>query len=228
MKQITHVYKSFVGILCVLLGITACDDTSQRGIDSQEVKQEIRNREIKYITQPQVIDAAFKRGGQIADTLQKALIQHMQKAVAAKSLTEAAAYCKLEQLEAYKQMLEKHSASIKRVRLKVPKHDLQLNEMEKQLLDAYQYNQENKLPLENNVQKSGTEEMLFTAPILVNNTVCLKCHGKVGEQITEQDFQQLQSNYVMEGLVNYEINQPIAIWSILFQRKELIKSIQAE
>jgi hypothetical protein len=112
--------------------------------------------------------------------------------------------------------------------LKGQKDGLQLNAMEKQLLDAYQYNQENKLPLENNVQKSGTEQMLFTSPILLNNTVCLKCHGKVGSDLTEQDYQNLQATYNMDGLVNYSLNQPMAIWSILFQRKALVKSIQAE
>ncbi|MDO1445746.1 DUF3365 domain-containing protein [Rhodocytophaga aerolata] len=223
-----HVNKYIVFIVTSIWYIAACDDTSQRGIDSQEVKQEIRNREIKYVTQPQIIDAAFKRGSQITDTLQQALTRQMQKAVAEKSLTEAAAYCKLEQLEAYKQLQEKHTASIKRVRLKAPKADLLLNEMEKQLLDAYQYNQENKLPLENNVQKSGAEEMLFTAPILVSNTVCLKCHGKVGTDLSGEEYQTLQATYRMDSLVNYSLNQPIAIWSILFPRKGLIKSIQAE
>jgi hypothetical protein len=220
----------FITVLCIsiLLGTAACDDTGQRGIDSQEVKQEIRNREIKYVTQPQIIDATFKRGQQISDTLQQALIRQMQQAVAGNSLTEVARYCNLQQLQAYEQLRKKHTASIKRVRLQGQKADLQLNEMEKQLLDAYQYNQENKLPLENNVQKSGTEEMLFTAPILLNNAVCLQCHGKIGTDLTQQAYQSLQTTYNMEGLVNHSLNQPIAVWSILFQRKELIKSLQAE
>lgn len=224
----TYIYKSFVFATIILLIISACGDTGERGIDSQEVKQEIQNREIKYITQPQIIDAASKRGQLIADTLQQALIRQMQKAVAENSLLEAAKYCNLQQLAAYNQLQEKHTAIIKRVRLKGQKEGIQLNEMEKQLLDAYQYNQENKLPLENNVQKSGTEQVLFTSPILLNNAVCLKCHGKVGTELSEKDYQTLQATYNMDSLINYPLNQPIAIWSILFQRKALIKRIQAE
>jgi hypothetical protein len=152
----------------------------------------------------------------------------MQKAVAENTLVEAAKDCNIQALPPYSRLQEKHTATIKRIRLKGQTEGLSLNEMEKQLLDAYQYNQENKLPLENNVQKSGTEQMLFTSPILVNNTVCLKCHGKVGEQLTTQDYQSLQATYKMEGLVDYSLNQPIAIWSMLFQKKALIKSLQSE
>jgi hypothetical protein len=224
----SRLYKSIILVIVALLGVSACDDTGTRGIDSKEVKEEIRNRTIKYITQPQIIDATFKKGQLIADTLQQALIRQMQKAVAENKLLEAAKYCNLQALPAYTQLQEKHTAIVKRVRLKGQTEGLSLNEMEKQLLDAYQYNQENKLPLENNVQKSGTEQMLFTSPILVNNTVCLKCHGKVGEQLTTQDYQSLQATYKMEGLVDYSLSEPIAIWSMLFEKKALIKSLQAE
>jgi hypothetical protein len=227
-KIMSRLYKSIILVIVAFLGVSACDDTGTRGIDSKEVKEEIRNRTIKYITQPQIIDATFKRGQLIADTLQQALIRQMQKAVAENTLVEAAKYCNLQALPPYARLQEEHTATIKRIRLKGQIEGLSLNEMEKQLLDAYQYNQENKLPLENNVQKSGTEQMLFTSPILVNNTVCLKCHGKVEEQLTTQDYQSLQATYKMEGLVDYSVNQPIAIWSILFEKKALIKSLQAE
>jgi hypothetical protein len=221
-------YKRGIFVFVALLFLSACDDTGNRGIDSKEVKEELRNREIKYITQPQIIDASFTRGKQITDTLQQALIRQMQQALAQNTLVEAAKFCNLPALAPYKELEQTHTAAIQRLRLQGKREGLQLNDMEKQLLEAYQYNQENKLPLENNVQKSGTEQMLFTAPILLNNTVCLQCHGKVGEQLSEQDYQALQSAYPMNGLVNGSLNEPIAIWSVLFQKKALVKSLQAE
>jgi hypothetical protein len=224
----SRLYKTTIALFVTILYMSACDDTGNRGIDSQEVKQEIRNREIKYITQPQIIDATSKRGPLIADTLQQALIRQMQQAIAGNTLVEAAKYCNLQQLAPYDKLQKVYTVTIKRVRLRGQPLGQPLNEMEKQVLEAYQYNQENKLPLENNVQKSGAEQLLFTSPILVNNTVCLKCHGKVGNDLTEQDYQSLQAAYKMDGLTNYSLNEPMAIWSILFQRKALIKSIQAE
>ena len=93
------IYQNYWFACIALLCLSACDDTGQRGIDSQEVKEEIRNREIKYVTQPQIIEAAFKRGELIVDTLQQVLTTQMQKAVAENSLVEAAKYCQLQQLE---------------------------------------------------------------------------------------------------------------------------------
>jgi hypothetical protein len=103
-----------------------------------------------------------------------------------------------------------------------------LDEVESQLLSAYRYNAENKLPLKKNVQKSGSQYLLFTAPINISNQVCLKCHGIVGKDVAEKDFQALRTTYPMDSLVNYTPQQSMAIYSILFQRKGIIANINAD
>ncbi|QHT69460.1 DUF3365 domain-containing protein [Rhodocytophaga rosea] len=211
---------------CFLFMLGSCsENNSSRGIDSKEVAQEIKNREVRHIPQAQIVETATQKGQLISDTIQATLTHTLTRVLQEKGIEEAAKYCNLEKLESVKGLEKQYLATIKRARLKGKKSGQKLNEMEAQLLDAYRYNAENNLPLENNVQKSGPEYLLFTAPITLNNSVCLKCHGKVGQDISENDWLILQKAYKLDSLVNYQQNQPIAIYSILFQRKGIIADL---
>ena len=211
---------------CCLLGLLSCsENNSSRGIDSKEVAQEIKNREVRHIPQAQIVEVATRKGQLIADSVQESLSRTLTKMLQEKGIEEAAKYCNLQMLESVKGLEHQYLATVKRVRLKGNKPGQMLNEMETQLLDAYRYNAENNLSLDNNVQKSGPEYLLFTAPITLNKSICLKCHGKVGQDISENDTANLQKTFPMDSLVNYQQNQPIGIYSILFQRKGIISNL---
>ena len=181
--------------------------------------------EVRHIPQAQIVETATRKGQLIADTIQTSLNTILTKVLQEKGIEEAAKYCNLQMLASVKELEQQYLATIKRIRLKGSKPGRTLNEMEAQLLDAYRYNAENNLPLESNVQKSGPEYLLFTAPITLNKSICPKCHGKVGQDISENDKAILQKTYQMDSLVNYQQNQPIGIYSILFQRKGIIANL---
>jgi hypothetical protein len=216
------------GLVC-LCCFSACNESNNsRGIDSKEVAKEIRSREIRHITQAQVLDATFKQGQLVADSVQTALTQKLILAVSEKGIPEAAKFCNLKTLDPVARLEDEYQATIKRMSLKDTGKKQALDEVESQLLSAYRYNAENKLPLKKNVQKSGSQYLLFTAPINISNQVCLKCHGIVGKDVAEKDFQALRTIYPMDSLVNYTLQQSMAIYSILFQRKGIIANINAD
>jgi hypothetical protein len=216
---------AFFYSLCLLVLVSCGENNSNRGIDSKEVAQEIKNREVRHIPQAQIVETATRKGQLIADTIQESLNIILTQVLQEKGIEEAAKYCDLQRLGFVKGMEQQYLATVKRVRLKGSKPGQTLNEMEAQLLDAYRYNTENNLPLESNVQKSGPEYLLFTAPITLDKSICLKCHGKVGQDVAENDKAILQKTYQMDSLVNYKQNQPIGIYSILFQRKGIIANL---
>src|SRR4028119_1596895 len=161
------------GLVC-LCCFNACNESgTSRGIDSKEVAREIRNREIRHVTQAQILDATFKQGQLVGDSVQKALTQKLTLAISEKGIVEAAKFCNLQTLEPVAALESSYKVTIKRIPLKVTGKKQRLEALESQLLSAYQYNAENKLPLEKNVQKSGEQYLLFTAPVTLNNQVCL-------------------------------------------------------
>lgn len=221
-----HMIRHVLLYSCYILILGSCsENNSSRGIDSKEVAQEIKSREIRHIPQARIIEVASQRGQSMADTVQVVLTRTLTRMLQEKGIEEAATYCNLQKLPQVSQLEKEYQANIKRIRLKGGTSGRKLNDLETQLLDAYQYNAEKNLPLENNIQKSGPEYLLFTAPITLNKEICLKCHGKVGQDISSADVANLQKTYRMDSLINYSPNQPIAIYSILFQRKGIVTNL---
>lgn len=218
--------KVTVLVMAILVGNFGCDTIENRGINTKAVADEIRNREVKHITQAQIMATAYQWGGLLSDTLSKALVAQM-RAVEKYPVLEAAQYCNLQRLKPTPGLAKKYQADFRRIRLKGTSNGTALDPLETQLLDAYRYNTEQKLPLSNNVQRANTR-LLFTDPILVTDQVCLRCHGKVGETLNADDYGQLKKMHVMDGLVGYSMGQPLAILRVRFDQKELIKNIEAD
>jgi hypothetical protein len=93
-----------------------------------------------------------------------------------------------------------------------------------QVLDAYRYSAEQNQSLDPGVQGDGPS-LLYSAPVLLNNAVCLECHGQVGTDVSEADYRALSARYRLDSLVNYRTGQPVAVWLLRFPRKEVVKSI---
>ncbi len=93
------------------------------------------------------------------------------------------------------------------------------------MLDAYRYSAGRNLPLDPNVQ-GDKDILLYNAPVTVSDQVCLKCHGKIGQDLSEKDYLALSSRYRLDSLVNLENGQALAIWLLRFNRREIIKTIR--
>lgn len=219
--------RFFLYSVCVCCLWSCSENNTTRGIDSKEVVKEIKSREIRHITQAQIIEEALKQGQFVSDSVQSMLVQKLTSVITEKGIIEAASYCNLQKLESVSRLEKDYQVTVKRLRLKGNKSGQVLNEIETQLLDAYRYNAENKLSLEQNVQNSGTDYIIFTSPITISSQVCLKCHGMVGKEMLQNDYQILRSGYQMDSLVNYSMNQPLAIYRILLQKKAIIANINA-
>lgn len=218
--------KSIGWITLSLLSFYSCGDVENRGIDSRAVKEEIRSREIKHITPSQIVSAAHRAGQVITDTLQEELTKKLVQAIEREGVVEAAQYCDISKLPATAAYTKAYGAEIKRVRLKNEPREDDLSAIEKQLLEAYQYNLNHKLPIQDNIQQVGNKHWLYTAPITLNHQVCLNCHGTVGQELKPEVYQKLKSSYAIDSLINFSANQPIAIWDVLLLQKEIILKME--
>ncbi len=151
----------------------------------------------------------------------------MSAAIDQEGLVNAARFCQLNQLSATDSLEKEYAVEIKRIRFIGQPVSVKLNNKEKELLDAYQYSVQNNQPVDPNVQQNDTY-MLYTAPISLSNQMCLKCHGSVGKELSQKDWEALSAKYSLDSLVNLKPNQTIAIWSLLFDKKELVKRIGEE
>jgi hypothetical protein len=120
---------------------------------------------------------------------------------------------------------KKYGAVIKRVSFKVRNPKDVPTELEREILEAYEYQMENSAEMKSNVQAVEDDQYLFTKPILVENALCLTCHGTFENGLTQETDAFIKSKYPEDKATGYEIGELRGMWSITFPKKEIIQSM---
>jgi membrane-associated HD superfamily phosphohydrolase len=95
-----------------------------------------------------------------------------------------------------------------------------LDATQRQILEAYQYNAQNNIPQTDNVQKlNGGEQMLFTSPVIWNEQLA---------KLSPSQKTDLAKRYALDSLSYRKVGDWIGIWSIVFDKKELIRRTDAK
>lgn len=203
--------------------IMSCNESNQR-VPTGELAEEVRNREIRHISPGQITQAAMKMGETVSKGVQGALTRKLTAAIPAEGLVEAGRYCQAANLPGADSLAKRYKADIRRYRMKGELDKKELSDKVFQLLDAYRYSAEQNQSIDPNVQGEG-QFLLYSAPVTLDNAVCLKCHGQVGSDVSQTDYRALAGRYRLDSLVNYRAGQTVAVWLLRFGRKEVIKGI---
>ena len=213
-----------VWVCFLLLAFPSCDMKDRKG-SSEALKEEIKERELKRVTEVEIFEAATKVGEQIAMASQKTLATNLKTAISQQGVEYAIEFCKLQAMPLTDSLSKKFAAQIRRTSIKIRNPANRPNDLESQILDAYQYNVENGLDLAANLQRIDQDYLLYTHPIVLNNPLCLNCHGKPGDQITDEHAQLLTSLYPDDEAVGYQLGELRGMWSIVLSQKQLVLSL---
>ena len=210
----------------LLIMASACGDLSQQEANRQKVKEGLEANQVKRILPAQIMEGAYQLGDEIATATQQSLTVHLQQSLADGDLAAAISYCNLNALPITDSLAEQYQATIRRVSLQTRNPKNQPNELEGSLLDAYAYNQEQGLPLKDNVQELEDGNFLYNKPIVIQNALCLSCHGRKGEELKEETLLQLEKLYPQDQATDYQINDLRGMWSIELKRAEIIRGLE--
>jgi hypothetical protein len=209
-----------IRIWCLCFFLTACGN-AERVENTTEVKEQIEAHKLKRVIPAQIVETAYRWGKSSAGVLDKNLAEMLGEKIKTLPLTEAAAFCRTEKIPGLDSLRQFSQATFHRLPLR-GKINTTLLPKEAEMLDAYRYNAEKHLKLEENVQKSGDTLLIYTFGIELKQT-CLPCHGKPGTDINEKDLASLRKKFpAIDSLSGYAINQPVGIWSFLFPKKRII------
>jgi hypothetical protein len=207
-----------------LLGIamlSSCGNGEQSQ-NRQKVNKELKSREIKKVSNSDVTEKAYQMGNLIAASAQQALFFELSNAIQQKGIDHALTYCSQKAIPLTDSLSKVHNVSISRTSLKLRNPKNQPNDFEKEILEAYQYNQEHDLELKDHVQEIDNQQLLFTRPIIINNPTCLSCHGQSNVDFDEKHYQNIQSLYPKDQATGYLLGDFRGIWSIRFNKSDII------
>jgi len=218
--------KKFIGIafsFFFLFSVFYC--SSDKKVDTESVKKEINSREIKKVTQAEIINKVQELGNSVALSTKQTLGKNLQSALQSGGVENAISFCNLNAMPLVDSLSKKYGAVIKRVSLKVRNPKDVPTELEREILEAYEYQMKNSAEMKSNVQAMGEDQYLFTKPILVENALCLTCHGTFENGLTQETDDFIKSKYPEDKATGYEIGDLRGMWSITFPEKEIIQSL---
>lgn len=159
------------------------------------LKQEMADKKIKRITIPQLNDAVDEWGAQITRVAQNELTARL------KAGGDAGALCRLEGLPKTQALSRKYAIDIQLLEASDVKNP-KLSQKEREVLDAYLYNAENKLDQISNIQRIADTLYVYNSPVPTASPICKTCFG--------------------------DQPQPLAVWRLAFHKREVIRRISVK
>lgn len=216
--------KHFLLFASLFILISSC--STKKKVDTEQVRREIKEREPKKISESEIIDKALTLGAEIALKSQIALSSSLKKAMQEGGVQYAIEFCNLNAYPLIDSLQGAHGAEIRRVTFKTRNEKDAPNALESKILEAYEEAHKNGIELKDHAQILEEKKyVLYTKPIMINNALCLSCHGESGAGLTQEAIAIIREHYPNDKAVGYKMNDFRAMWSIKFLKEGIIKTL---
>jgi hypothetical protein len=212
-------------ILCVLILVaTACGPQERV---SKEVFDAVNEKmEVKKLSDFEIIEEAMVWGDSISKEAQNQLISNLQKAVAEKGVDGAVEYCNVNATTILDEVADKYGISIRRVSNRFRNPTDKPNKDEVPLLEAYEYNAENGISSEPNLQKiDNGNAYLYTKAIVIPNGFCLSCHGDPASDLDKKTLEKINSLYPNDLARGHKVGDLRGMWALRIPKKAVVNRL---
>ena len=211
-----------IWVLSIFIFFSQC--TTDKPLNNEAVRKEISSREIKRITEAEIVGKVHEIGSTIALATKKTLGKNLQNAMMNGGVENAISYCNLNAMPLVDSLSRTFEAKIRRVSMKPRNSDDYPDDLENSILEAYDYQWKDSIELKTNVQSIDGGSYLFTKPIFIDNGLCLNCHGSKSNGLSQQTHDFIKSKYPLDKAIGYSIGDLRGMWSITIPKKRVIQS----
>ena len=216
--------KNYILILVIFSAFWSCGPQERV---SKEVFEAVNEKmEVKKLSDFQIIEEAMVWGDSISKEAQNQLMTKLQNAIAEKGVAAAVDYCSVNANPILTEVAEKYGIVIRRVSNRYRNLADKPNEEEGPLLDAYEYNVENGIESEPNLQKieNGTA-FLYTKAIVIPNGFCLSCHGSPDTDLDEKTLENIDLIYPNDLAKGHKVGDLRGMWSLRIPKKAVVNRL---
>ncbi|MFD2719024.1 DUF3365 domain-containing protein [Hymenobacter monticola] len=198
-----------IALSALVFGFAACrPDQVEHLKDSKRIGQETANWEVKRIMPNDLLRATRWAGDSLTATADTLLRRTLARELAAGGVARAAAFCRPETYGAVDSLARVLKATARRVSAR-PR-----NPANKGTLAAAEVASDT-LRI---VKRESQEVFFYQRPIVLNNSLCLRCHGEVGKDIAPADYALLQKQFPQGQATGFRLGQPMAAWQLSLRR----------
>ncbi len=182
-----------------------------------------KKMEVKKLSEAEILQEAMIWGDSISEQAQSQLISNLQNAIAEQGVAEAVEYCKINATSILDSVALDDGIIIRRVSNRFRNPDDQPNEEEEQLLEAYEYNSEQGIESDPNIQKFENGEVyLYTKAIVISKGLCLSCHGNQNTEIEGETLEKINALYPDDKATGHQMGDLRGMWSIRIPKKAVV------
>lgn len=213
--------KNWIYGFLILIALQSCGP--QERVSKEVFDAVNKNMEVKKLSESEIIQEGMLWGDSISTEAQKQLIASLQKAIEEKGVAGAIGFCNVEALPILKSVSEKHGVTIRRASNRYRNPADQPDADEAKILDAYEYNAENGIKNDPNIQKiEGGDIYLYTKAIVIPGALCLSCHGDPDKEIDAKTLAEINALYPSDKATGHKVGDLRGMWSIKISKKEVV------
>jgi cytochrome c len=177
-------------------------------------------------TEAEILELAKSQGEEIATKAQKALGGQLKKVMLSDGPVEAVKFCNLAASPILDSLQVDMPAQIGRVSSRTRNPNNTPNDIETKILRSFELSIQKMEKPGAVVQILSDDQVLFAKPILLNNPLCLNCHGEAGTQIAEETITTLKELYPTDKATGHQMGDLRGMWTIEFEKKNLIRFLE--
>ena len=195
--------------LPVLLVVAACSpDQVEHLKDSKRIGIEAENWEVKRIMPKDLLRATRWAGDSLTATADSLLRRTLARELATGGVARALSFCRPETYHPVDSLAGVLQATAHRVsahprnpaaRAALPAADMQPDTLR-------------------TIRRPSQEVFFYQRPIVLNNQICLRCHGEVGKDIAKADYALIKAQFPQDQATGYRLGQPMGAWQVSMQR----------
>ena len=161
---------------------------------------------------PSIDTAAWMaRGLEVTNAAQQALGGELKAALERGGIDEAVPYCQVHALPITDSVAAVYDAAVSRTALRVRNPANEPTPGERTVLEAWRAQED--VPVPTIRLEDGT--VLYHRPILMM-PLCLQCHGTVGEDLTEADYDLITERYPDDQATGFSAGELRGMWTVAF------------
>lgn len=194
---------------------------------SKEVFDKVNNSmEAKKLSEAQITQEAMIWGDSISTAAQQQFMSSLHKAVEENGFAGAIGFCNVKAAPIASELSEKYDVEIRRTSFRARNPANLPTADESPILDAYQYNVENSIENEPNIQKiEGGDILLYTKAIVISSEFCLACHGDVKNDIKAELLNKIDSLYPNDLARDFRVGNLRGMWSLKIPKKAVVNRL---
>jgi hypothetical protein len=187
-----------------------------------------KNKEQVTIDIEMINDWVLSKGDSISLMAQKALSSHLKKSLGEGGVSNAIKFCNVAAYPILDTLTTGYDVTIRRTTLKLRNPENAAVPLERTILEEFKRLMQNGSELQPVVREIDEHSILFAKPILLNNPLCLNCHGSVGAEVTDEAYALIHQLYPEDSAINYQMEELRGIWSITFNKEAVIAYLETQ